>query len=194
MQPMLVPVGSKTSYIDLVPASHWPKQPDYDGTPVVDPDILDDGTKLETIADNTFDYVIAAHVLEHCDDAISALKTWVRVTKPGGHILIAVPDMRFCGEEKRTITSVDHFIRDHQEGPAWGNPDHYREVAIHHKGYSGQAVEDYVREAEPMIHFHTFTLTSFVQFLSAMEELGYELLEACLNVNEDVAVLKKSPQ
>lgn len=132
---------------------------------IVEPDIIDDGAALRTVRDNAFDYLIAAHVLEHVDDPISALKTWVRVVKPGGHIIIAVPDKRFCGEEMRDTTSVEHFIRDHEEGPHVSAEKHYRDFAFHLKGYSGGRLEEYVREAEPMIHFHTFTLTSFVQFI-----------------------------
>lgn len=188
MQPVLVPMGSKTDYIDLRTKSEWLQiDPAAD---IVEPDIIDDGTTLETISDNTFDYIIAAHVLEHVDNPISALKTWVRVVRPGGHVLIAVPDMRYCGEQDRPLTTVEHLIRDHEEGPHVSAKDHYRDFGIHLKGYSGERLEEYVREAEPMIHFHTFTFASFVQFLGAMEATGFELVEACLNVNEDIAVLK----
>lgn len=192
MQPVLVPVGSSTSYIDLVPASYWRSQPDYPGTKIIDPDILDDGTKLETVKDAQFDYLVAAHVLEHVDDPISALKTWLRVVKPGGHLLIAVPDKRFCGEEDRPLTTVEHLLRDHEEGPQVSAAEHYRDFGTHLKGYSGARLDQYVREAEPMIHFHTFTLASFVQFLVAVQDLGFELIEACLNVNEDIAVLRRA--
>jgi predicted SAM-dependent methyltransferase len=159
---------------------------------VVDPDIIDDGATLGTIRDGAFDYLIAAHVLEHVDDAISALKTWVRVVKSGGHIVIAVPDKRFCGEEMRPTTTVEHFIRDHEVGPHVSAEEHYRDFGLIVKGLSAEALEQYVREAEPMIHFHTFTLSSFARLLTAMEHLGFELVEACLNVNDDIAVLKRA--
>ncbi|WP_162888100.1 methyltransferase domain-containing protein [Sphingomonas mesophila] len=194
MQPILVPRGSKTSYIDRVPASYWKSQPDYPGTAIIDPDILDDGATLATIDDDSFDYLIAAHVLEHIDDPVSALKNWIRVVRPGGHILIAVPDKRFCGEEQRPTTTVEHFLRDHEEGPHVSAEEHYRDFGTHMKRYSGDALEQYVREAEPMIHFHTFTLASFVQFLTAVQHLGFELVEASFNVNEDLAVLRVNAQ
>lgn len=191
-QPVLVPRGSSTLYIDLQPASYWRSLPGNENVSIVEPDIIDDGCKLDSVKDGTFDYLIAAHVLEHVDDPISALKTWVRIVKPGGHILIAVPDKRFCGEENRPLTTVKHFIRDHEEGPHVSAEEHYRDFGVHLKGLSGEALEQYVREAEPMIHFHTFTLSSFVQFLTAMEYLGFELVEACVNVNEDIAVLRRA--
>lgn len=174
MQPILQPLGSKTSYIDLKPKSHWT------AFEAIEPDIIDDGTKLETVADNSFDYLIAAHMLEHVEDPISTLKTWVRVTKPGGHILVAVPDMRYCGEEHRELTSLEHFVRDHEDGPEWSRAGHFKEF--------GREVDQ--EDALMNVHFHTFTLSSFVQLLTATEYLGFELVEACFNVNEDIAVLR----
>jgi ubiquinone/menaquinone biosynthesis C-methylase UbiE len=41
--------------------------------------------------DSTFDEVYAAHVLEHLDDLVKALKELRRVTKPNGTITIRVP-------------------------------------------------------------------------------------------------------
>lgn len=191
-QPILVPRGSRTSYIDRVPAAYWQSQPHWAGEKLVDPDILDEGETLATIADGQFDYLVAAHVLEHVDDPISALKAWLRVVRPGGHLLIAVPDMRYCGEEHRPLTTVEHFLRDHEEGPAVSADEHYRDYGSNLQGLSGEALDAYVAKAEPMIHFHTFTLASFLDLMIAVQHLGFEILEACVNVNEDIVVLRRS--
>lgn len=42
-------------------------------------------------ADNTFDRLIASHVLEHLKEPHSVLKEWNRVVKPGGVISIVLP-------------------------------------------------------------------------------------------------------
>ncbi len=141
MQPILVPAGSQTRYIDAMPSSYRRGLPGNESVDIVDPDIIDDGATLISVADGTFDYLIAAHVLEHVDDAIAALKTWVRVVKPGGHILIAVPDKRFCGEQDRPTSSVPHFIRHHEEGPQVSAEEHYRDVGTHLKGYSARSAD-----------------------------------------------------
>lgn len=192
MQPILVPRGARTRYIDRVPAAYWRSQPDYPGTPIIEPDIIDEGDTLATIADAQFDYLITAHVLEHCDDPISALKAWLRVVKPGGHLLIAVPDMRYCGEAHRPLTTVQHFLRDHEEGPQVSAQEHYRDFGSNLKGLSGKELDAYVADAEPMIHFHTFTLASFLELLLSVQSLGFEILEACVNVNEDIVVLRRT--
>ncbi len=48
-------------------------------------------TKLP-FTDGMFDYVHARHVIEHIVDPLAALKEWVRVLKPGGKLIMAVPD------------------------------------------------------------------------------------------------------
>ena len=51
-----------------------------------------DGGTLPGVADESFDFVHASHSLEHLDDPRTALRTWARVLRPGGHIVFLVPD------------------------------------------------------------------------------------------------------
>lgn len=43
-------------------------------------------------ADESFDFVFSSHCLEHLRDPEEGLKNWFRVLKPGGHLVITVPD------------------------------------------------------------------------------------------------------
>ena len=51
-----------------------------------------DGDKLPGVADASLDFVHASHSLEHLEDPREALRNWARVLRPGGHIVILVPD------------------------------------------------------------------------------------------------------
>ena len=51
-----------------------------------------DAMAMEDVGDATFDFVHSSHCLEHVYDPAVALKNWVRICKPGGHVLILVPD------------------------------------------------------------------------------------------------------
>jgi FkbM family methyltransferase len=51
-----------------------------------------DAQYLAGVADGSFDLVHASHCLEHMVDPRVALSHWIRVTKPGGHLVITVPD------------------------------------------------------------------------------------------------------
>jgi ubiquinone/menaquinone biosynthesis C-methylase UbiE len=51
-----------------------------------------DAQEMVSVQDNTFDYVHSAHCLEHMVNVRRALSNWIRVTKPGGYLVIIVPD------------------------------------------------------------------------------------------------------
>jgi SAM-dependent methyltransferase len=51
-----------------------------------------DAQLLTNVADETFDFVFSSHCLEHMRDPYEALSHWIRVVRPGGHLIISVPD------------------------------------------------------------------------------------------------------
>lgn len=51
-----------------------------------------DGAKLDGIADASLDFLVSAHCWEHVVSPLEALQHWLRVVKPGGHLIIIVPD------------------------------------------------------------------------------------------------------
>jgi predicted SAM-dependent methyltransferase len=55
-------------------------------------DVVADVQNKLPFEDNSVDTIIARHILEHCIDSINTLKKWIRILKPGGRLIIAVPD------------------------------------------------------------------------------------------------------
>jgi SAM-dependent methyltransferase len=51
-----------------------------------------DGQTLDGIDDASFDFVHSSHCLEHLADPREALRHWIRVLQPGGHLIVTVPD------------------------------------------------------------------------------------------------------
>lgn len=51
-----------------------------------------DAQLLASVADGHYDFLFSSHCLEHMVDPLVALRHWVRVVKPGGYIVVAVPD------------------------------------------------------------------------------------------------------
>lgn len=51
-----------------------------------------DAQMMASVADNTFDFVHSSHCLEHMVDVQVALKNWARILKPGGFLIVTVPD------------------------------------------------------------------------------------------------------
>ena len=73
-----------------------------------------DAQLLATLPDNSFDFVHSSHCLEHMRDPREALHHWLRALKPGGHLVVLVPDedlyeqgvfpSTFNGDHKWTFT------------------------------------------------------------------------------------------
>jgi predicted SAM-dependent methyltransferase len=51
-----------------------------------------DAQEMKSVADGTYDFVHSSHCLEHMVDPRTAVKNWVRVCKPGGYVVITIPD------------------------------------------------------------------------------------------------------
>ena len=73
---------------------------------------LEDGDAQEMagVADGAFDFVHSSHCLEHLRDPRAGLAAWLRVLKPGGHLVCTVPDEDLY--EQGVFPST--FNRDHK--------------------------------------------------------------------------------
>ena len=81
-----------------------------------------DATFMKGVPDDTYDYVMASHILEHLDDVETALKNWLRITKPGGHLIVCIPerDLFECKKELPSKWNKFHkwyFKLDEAEPP-----------------------------------------------------------------------------
>ena len=55
---------------------------------------LEDGDAqyLHGLSDDSFDFVYSSHCLEHMQNPVVALENWLRVLKPGGYLIVSIPD------------------------------------------------------------------------------------------------------
>ncbi len=51
-----------------------------------------DAELMEGVADASFDFVHSSHCLEHLSDPARGLANWFRILKPGGYLVVTVPD------------------------------------------------------------------------------------------------------
>ena len=51
-----------------------------------------DAQHLAGVPDASYDFVHSSHCLEHLHDPAEGLRHWLRVVKPGGHVIVTVPD------------------------------------------------------------------------------------------------------
>jgi predicted SAM-dependent methyltransferase len=198
--PMPMPKGVKVRYVDIAPTEvlrrMYPRKARRHLVPV---DVVDDGEKLTTIADGSQDFVAANHFFEHCEDPVGTLRNLLRVVRPGGVVYLSVPDMRHTFDRERTPTSVEHVLRDHEQGPAVSRHEHYVEVVRDAMKVAGEAaIATAVADLETTdfrIHFHCWSQTGFLQLLTTLQtRSGYprfELAEFVANEREMVVVLRR---
>jgi SAM-dependent methyltransferase len=92
------------------------------------PDIIAEGNALP-FDDNSLDYVLTSHVLEHFYDTIGAFKEWIRVVKPGGYIFTIFPHKERTFDKDRDRTKLSELIARHLENNK-DDSDHHHTVWI----------------------------------------------------------------
>lgn len=56
-------------------------------------DLVDgDAQIMDGVDNNSYDFVVSSHCLEHLNDPNIGLKNWIRIIKPGGHLVITIPE------------------------------------------------------------------------------------------------------
>jgi SAM-dependent methyltransferase len=71
-----------------------------------------EGSSLKFSPDAQYDFLLSSHSLEHHANVIRTLKEWKRVIKPGGLLLIVVPEKTYTFDHKRQYTEFEHFLED----------------------------------------------------------------------------------
>ena len=196
--PLEVPAGVKVHYIDRMSVEELRKHyPELAGINLADVDIIADGETLSSIQDNSWDFVIANHMIEHCQNPIGALVNFLRVVKPEGIVYMGVPDKRHTFDRDRPLTSLDHLIRDYKEGPEWSRVAHYDEyVRLVDKFPEAQVAErmQHLLDIDYSIHFHVWTAETFPELLTYCQKNlshGFEIELLHQNFGELIVILRK---
>jgi SAM-dependent methyltransferase len=197
--PLLVPASAQVRYVDRVSASRLREYyPELGATPIVDPDVIDDGELLTTFAEGSLDFIVANHMLEHCENPIGTVRTHLSRLQPGGLLFYSVPDKRYSFDAQRDITTYDHLLRDALDHGASSRSRHYDEWATFVNGIADPvAAERNARENERnaySIHFHVWDDRAFRQFLQDLitkSALAFTIEHFQSNDTEVIALLRK---
>lgn len=104
--------GMKKTLPHVVGVDRVPRGTSIPGLPPNTPslaDVVGDAQGGIPLDSESFDTVIARHILEHCVDAVSAVREWGRLLRHDGRLIIAVPDH----------TSRNTIPMNHEHVHAW---------------------------------------------------------------------------
>jgi Methyltransferase domain len=165
--PFPVPLECQVRYADRLSGDQFRSQ--YHGgreVDVVPVDLAADMEEMGAIPDESLDFIIAGHVIEHTRNPLRAIEQAHRKLRRGGSLALAVPEMRHTFDRDREMTSLEHLILDYQ------HPIRERDL-LHYIEYftivDPRAVADIygtikeVFEAGTDIHYHVWTYESFLE-------------------------------
>jgi SAM-dependent methyltransferase len=198
--PLQVYHGAKVRFVDRLPTEKlrlvFPEVADQN---LAEVEIVEDAEKLTSVADQSCDFVIANHVIEHTRNPISAIENMFRVLKPNGILYLALPDKRFTFDAERAVTSYDHLKRDYFESPEWSEADHYLDwikcVGKVTDEFEANQRGKQIHATQGDIHFHVWTQRDFIKLLLHLRRdfhLPIEIEAMMKNSQELVVVLRKA--
>ena len=91
-----------------------------------------DGGNLNVIANDTYDFVLSCHSLEHMANPIKALIEWKRVITNDSHVLLIIPHKDNTFDRNRPLTTLDHLINDLENNTQENDTTHFEEVIALH--------------------------------------------------------------
>jgi hypothetical protein len=81
------------------------------------------GTLVDTIGKPSFyEYIVAAHVIEHSVDLIGFLQDCEALLRPGGRLALVVPDKRYCFDLFKPLSSLGAVVDAHLRPTTFHTP------------------------------------------------------------------------
>jgi|688.fasta_scaffold509484_1 predicted SAM-dependent methyltransferase len=181
--------------------------PEDEFTKLKEPDFVCDFDKdfLNQFDSASLDFVIASHLLEHIAQPFLLISDAYRILKPGGILLLAIPDLRNTFDFQRKSLGVNHFIKDIEDKITINEFSHFSDYAsnvlkINPTMMSPEKIQKIIIES---YHVHAFVDHEFVKILNEMQGLldfHFELIFASQSIEKDaryeefILFLKKTKQ
>jgi SAM-dependent methyltransferase len=151
--------------------------------------IFSEGSDLRMIADNSYDFVLSCHNLEHFANPVKALKEWQRIVRPGGGLILVLPDYAMTFDHRRKPTPVAHMLEDFDRDTQEDDQTHLSEILREHDltmdPGAGTAEEFHQRSLNNFenrcLHHHVFDETNSRDLLCALgiNVLSVEKFPSC---------------
>lgn len=192
-----LPEGTQALYVDKFPAdflrSQYPELAEHE---FVEVDIVDDGERLSKVGDESQDFIIANHFVEHCQDPVKAIGNMVRVLKEEGILYISLPDKRYTFDRERPVTPLEHLLSDYSDGPTTSRREHLEEwfrvvQKIEDQTEREEAVETAL-QSDDHIHYHVWTQAEMLELTVMLQRMfGLELELVRKHGIEVIIVMRK---
>lgn len=171
--------GTTVRYVDRwLPEDNARLFPELGNTQFNKPDFVADLNieRLSTFEDASQDFVIASHVFEHLVEPLGQIADAWRVLRPGGTLLVFLPDRRRTFDRNRQPTSLSHLVEEYERGVNELDDAHLIEFIDNVPEDWGDAppprdqAERFERHRRRSIHVHCWSEAEFLEVLLHMIE------------------------
>jgi len=132
-----------------------------------------DASFLDSVQDNSFDFVHSSHCLEHLEDPYIGLFNWFRVLKPLGYLIVTVPDEDLY--EQSTFPST--FNCDHKNTFTISKAESWSPRSINLLSLIATLGDTAtIKKLEVIDHFYNYTLPRYDQTLTPNCECSIEFI------------------
>lgn len=169
--PFRVRPGCHVLYADRNSVADLERRGYFGAAEVITPDLTSDFQDMQGISDNSIDFIIASHVIEHTPSPLRALKSAYAKLRRNGQLVLIVPDKEVTFDKDRHLTSLDHAILDFESPSRERDWEHY--VEFFQKCFPRpdpvSAAKTPFEEGHD-IHYHTWTYESFEHMVDYVRE------------------------
>lgn len=139
-----------------------------------------EATNLHPVASGSYDVVLSSHTLEHVANPIRALREWWRILRPGGALLVILPQREATFDHRRPVTAFEHLLDDDRLGTGDDDLTHLPEILALHDldrdPAAGTPAEFEARSREVLryraLHHHVFDAALLER---ALAHVGFEV-------------------
>jgi len=127
---------------------------------------ISEANELENVKNNSYDFLLSCHSLEHVANPLKALKRWNEVLKVHAKIVLVLPDKDYTFDVRRPYTSFDHLLKDYENQITENDSTHFDEVIKLHESArdpNPQTPQEFVARVKNnyairSVHHHVFSL------------------------------------
>ena len=159
---------------------------------------INDATDLNTIASASYDFLFASHSLEHIANPLKALKEWVRVVKPGGSIILILPEKTMTFDHRREhsrfstlksqydknvgeddLSTLDEILALHDlsKDPPAGTPEQFKQRSL--KNIENRCLHHYVYSPALLQEICQFLDCTFVSTFTRGIDIWFIMQTPC---------------
>jgi predicted SAM-dependent methyltransferase len=134
---------------------------------------IQEASELKNFSPESYDFLLSCHSLEHIANPIKALKSWVRLLKKGGWLILVLPNKENTFDIKRPYTTFSHLVDDFNNNVDEHDTTHFEEIISNyvHEGGEVDSQEAITKRLDDNFrnrcaHHHVFNFETIRQLLA----------------------------